>query len=76
MATPSYDQRIEWQRKRPDECGGIRADCSRSSGGRPPCKSDETEQENGPIACGTGKDFGTPCTKYCNSFICVPRCPK
>lgn len=72
---PNYDQLIEWGKDRPDECPGIRADCSRSSGGRPACKHNEREQANGPMPCGTGTDFGKPCTKYCNSFICVPRCP-
>jgi len=74
--SPSYDQLMEWDKKRDDECGGIRPDCSRSSGGRPACKNDEVEQKNGPIPCGSDKEMGgKPCTKYCNSFICVPKCP-
>lgn len=61
------------------ECYGIRPDCSRSSGGRPECKSNESEERNEePMPCGTGTDSLSPpfipCTKYCNSFRCVPRC--
>ena len=73
----SYEETIEWSKRRPDECGGIRADCSQSSGGRPSCKFDESEERNGPMACGTDKEMGgKTCTKYCNSFICVPRCKR
>ena len=72
-----YDQRMEWEKRRPDECGGIRPDCSRSSGLRPPCKMDESEEPAGPQPCGTDKEMGgKTCTKYCNSFICVPRCKR
>jgi len=71
----SYEQNMEWQKRREDECDGIRPDCSRSSGFRPQCKMDENEDNNGPVPCGTSTQMGgKTCTKYCNSFICVPRC--
>jgi len=69
-----------------DECewqGVGRAQCTNGSKLRPKngtqnggCKSfDETEEEDGPAPCGSGKNRdGSPCTKYCDSSICVPRC--